>query len=147
MEKYDPKKSTGAFEYLNEYFFLSAEESSPDEAFDWIFMMHEEDWHLLTEAWQNRPPEWRESCAYILGEGLVEESLPLLRQALFDENFDVATQAACAIASQRLNLDEEAPAIPTLDDEIISQLRKLVTLADGKYMEEVIELLQIQVEE
>ncbi len=147
MEKYDPKKSTGAFKYLNEYFFLSIEESSPDTAFNWIFMMHEEDWHLLTEAWQNRPPKWRESCAYILGEGPVEKSLPLLRQALFDENSDVAIQTAYAMASQRLDVDEDAPVIPILDDEIISQLWKLVTLTDGKYMEEVIELLQMQVEE
>ncbi|WP_310425084.1 hypothetical protein [Chamaesiphon sp. VAR_48_metabat_135_sub] len=145
MEKYDPKKSTGAFEYLNEYFFLSAEESSPDGAFDWIFMMHDEDWHLLTEAWQNRPSNWRESYAYILGEGPVKKSFPLLRQALFDENFDVATQAACGFASQRLDRDEDAPEIPTLDNEIVSRLRELVVLSGGKYLEEVIVLLQTYV--
>lgn len=144
MENYDPKKSTGAFEYLNEYFFLPAEGNSPDGAFDWIWMMHDEDWYLLTEAWPNRPPEWRESCAYILGEGSVENSLPLLRQALFDENIDVALQAAVSIASQRLDRDEEDPEIPDLEDEIVSRLRDIVVIFGGKHMEEVIAFLEMQ---
>lgn len=101
-------------------------------------MMRDEDWQLLEQAWASRPPAWRESCADILGEGPVPESLPLLRKALFDDNLGVATQAACVFAGQPLDHGSQVE----LDDEIIIRLRELVASSESKHMEEVVEVLQ-----
>ncbi len=101
-------------------------------------MMHDDDWRLLEQAWHERPAVWRESCSYILGEGPVPESLPLLRKALFDDSLDVATQAACSFAGQRLNHNK----LVELDDQIVSRLRELVVQSEGRHMEEVVEVLQ-----
>ena len=151
MENDSQINNAQAFHALDQYFFLSVEESSPDAAFDWIYMMHDEDWHLLTEAWKVRPPEWRESCAYILGEGPTLEGFPLLRQALFDENLNVAVQAACAITSQRNYLNElvdmdefvNPDEFVDLDEEIVSRLENIVILSESEYMEDVIELIHL----
>jgi hypothetical protein len=44
---------------------------TPDEAFDWVFMLKPGDWPLLEDLWNARSPKWREGCAYILGSGPV----------------------------------------------------------------------------
>jgi hypothetical protein len=117
---------------------LSAEESSPDEAFDWIYMMTKQDWILLEAAWDHRPENWQESCAYILGFGPVPESLFLLEKALFSDSLDVALEAACSISQQRLENGEDV----FIDERIIKRLRCLVSATEGKHLEEVVQLLQ-----
>jgi hypothetical protein len=133
-----PEDEAEAFDWLDAYFAIPEEETSPDEAFDWIYMMHGRDWELLEEAWGTRPDRWRESCAYILGEGPVPESIPLLTTALFDKSEAVTVQAACSYAQQRLYHGAVVP----LDDRIVERLRAAVEKAGGKNVEEVVEVLQ-----
>src|SRR5689334_10928352 len=127
-----------AFNWLDAYFASAPDETSPDEAFDWIYMMHEKDWKLLEGAWENRSSDWRESCAYILGEGPVPESIPVLQKALFVESQAVALEAACSYSQQRLNHGEEV----AIDGKIVDKLRQMVEIEQGKHMEEVVKLLQ-----
>ncbi len=134
----DRAERTDAFDYLNEYFYLSVVESSPDGAIDYIFMMHEKDWELLEKAWKERPPEWRENCAYILGCGSIRDCMSmLLDKALFDENLDVAEQAVASIAGLLIEFDDEYDPPVCLDDEMVSQMRYILGMMDEKiYVEE-----------
>ena len=100
------------FEALDEYFWgvnNDPDSEAPDEAFDWIFMMKPEDWSLLQSAWQERPPGWRQECAYVLGHGPIKECRPFLEMAIFDLEFEVATQAAESLAG--LLLDSKTPNV------------------------------------
>jgi hypothetical protein len=40
-------------------------------------MMHDKDWELLEKAWKERPSDWREHCAYILGCGSLADCMPI----------------------------------------------------------------------
>jgi hypothetical protein len=117
---------------------LSPFESSPDEAMDYIFMMHKKDWELLEKAWKERPPEWRENCAYILGFGFMADCMPmLLDKALFDENFDVAEHAVASIAWQLIDFDDEYDPPVCFNDEIVARMRHILGMMDDKiYAEE-----------
>ncbi len=82
-----------AFKALDAHFWAVARHAqgeSPDEALDWVFMMHTDDWQLLHEAWPTRPPAWREECAYILGEAPFANARGLLELAIFDPDGSVA---------------------------------------------------------
>ncbi len=134
----DRADRTDAFDYLNEYFYRSSGESSPDGAIDYIFMMHEKDWELLEKAWKERPPEWRENCAYILGCGSITECMPMLLElALFDENIDVAKQAVASISGLLIEFDDEYDPPFRLDDEMVARMRYILGMMDEKiYVEE-----------
>lgn len=129
---------TAAFEWLDEFFAEEGAEEAPDEAFDWICMTTPADWVLLEQVWADRSPAWREACAYILGQGPMPESLPLLRRALFDVDLEVAREAARSLAQQRLSLGAEL----ALDDPVVSRLRELVEGSRDQHLEEVVAVLQ-----
>jgi hypothetical protein len=129
----DRADPSDAFDYLNEYFYLSSGESSPDGAIDYIFMMHEKDWELLENAWKESPPKWRENCAYILGCGSITECMPmLLESALFDENIDVAEQAVASITGLLIEFDDEYDLPVRLDDEMVARMRYILGMMDKK---------------
>jgi hypothetical protein len=112
---------------------------APDTAHDEIFMMHADDWTALEEAWPVRPAGWREECAYILEYGPPDHCLPLLERALFDQEGDVAVQAALSYASQIL----EHSRVSTVGPEVRARLRVLSAARDPRHMEELLELLHI----
>jgi hypothetical protein len=127
-----------AFTWLDEYFTLSWEDFSPDEALDWIYMMPDHDWILLEVAWHHRSSNWQESRVYILGQGPVPESLSLLQKALFSENLAVAIEAACWFSQQCLEHGEDV----SIDERMITRLRVLVDIAKTNHLEEVVHLLE-----
>ncbi|TWT85076.1 hypothetical protein CA13_65580 [Planctomycetes bacterium CA13] len=87
---------------------------TPDEAFDWVFMLTDDDWDLIDASWEQRSAASKEAIAYVVCEGPSRDSRRMLLRALRDPNSDVAGQAAESLASQR-ELDEYA--FPTLDFE------------------------------
>jgi hypothetical protein len=117
---------------------MVASADAPDEAFDWVFMLRAADWPLLESVWAERSAAWRESCAYIVGEGPVSPSQRLLRLALADADNAVAAQAAISLCAQVLKHPDEAP----FDRNMLPRLRELRRAnADGN-MEEVDEILR-----
>jgi hypothetical protein len=124
-----------AFRWLDANMIESVE--APDEAFDWVFMLRPEDWLLLEKIWPDRPPEWREACAYVV-EGPVMASQQLLRLALADPNDTVATQAAVSICSQVLDHPEKI----SFDLTLLPRLRELRARHPRRGMEEVEEVLR-----
>lgn len=123
-----------AFQALDDYFWSvsrDAENSAPDGAFDWICMMHEEDWALLRAAWPDRPSGWRAECAYVLGQGPYDECLPFLAEALFDGDIDVALEAASSYSALLL----ERESIPHLSLEAWLRLHALVDAAKSDVSE------------
>ena len=126
-----------SFAKLDRCFSEPIEESSPDEAFDVVFMMTPEDWEELSAAWSERPASWREYCAYVLGQGPPKECARLLQAAIFDEETEVAAEAACSLASLRLTYPERV----TLGEEELNRLREVVRLTGAKHMEIVLEVL------
>lgn len=129
----DRDDRTDAFDYLNEFFYLSPFESSPDGAMDYIFMMHEKDWELLEKAWKERPAEWRENCAYILGCGSIAECMSmLLDKALFDKNIDVVEQAVASIADLLSDFDDEYDPPVCLNYEMVARMRHILGMMDEK---------------
>ena len=131
-----------AFSFLDEYFSQvndDPESGSPDEAFDWIFMMEEDDWAALTMAWTVRPSGWRRECAYILGSGPVAKTLPFLATAVFDPDFDVAVEAALSYSNQVLESENTVSVTP----EILTRLRQLRDLLGVRKYDELEKLLAI----
>lgn len=125
-----------AFHWLDANMIASLE--APDEAFDWIFMLAEDDWRLFESIWSERPAEWREGCAYIVGAGPVAPSQRLLRLALADTNDRVATQAAVSLCAQMLEHPDEA----TIDATLLPRLNELRSRDPRRHMEEVDEILR-----
>jgi len=78
------------------------------------------------------------TCAYILGQGPVPESILLLQRALFSENPEVAVGAACSFSYQRLEHGEDV----SIDERIIKRLRFLLKTTGGINIEEVVRLLE-----
>ena len=66
------------------------------------------------------------------------ESIPLLQKALFNENLEVAVQAACSFSYQRLEHGEDV----SIDERIIKRLRFLLETTGGSNKEEVVRLLE-----
>jgi hypothetical protein len=143
MTDTDRSNRTDIFDELNEY--CCSDGSSPDGAFDCIFMLTEYEWTLLEQAWKENSPEWRENCAYILGHGSIAECMPMLLQdALFDENINVARQAASSIIGMLIarndDYDEEYDSPIYLDDEMVVKIRYLIGLME--YAKEDMEILK-----
>ena len=67
---------------------------TPDEGFDWVFLLTDHDWKLLDASWGARTPFAREAIAYVVCEGPAVQSRKILLRALRDPNSDVAVQAA-----------------------------------------------------
>ena len=95
---------------------------TPDEAFDWVFMLTEEDWQLLVSEWDQRTPHAREALAYIVCEGPSRESRDMLLRALRDNDVNVATQAAESLRSQRELDGEDFPPLDPESDELVASL-------------------------
>jgi hypothetical protein len=131
-----PPTGSEAFRWLDANMVASGE--APDEAFDWVFMLRADDWPLLESIWPKRSAEWREACAYIVGEGPVPSSQRLLRLALADANENVATQAAVSLCAQMLEHPDEAP----FDTALLPRLKELRTRDPRGHMEEVDEILR-----
>ena len=109
-----------AFQWLDQHVVDALE--APDEAFDWVFMLKERDWPLLEAVWRERPTEWREAYSYILCNGPVQESQRILRLALFDNDPNVAAEAAATLLGHHA-IDKNLPAFPLEVVERINQLR------------------------
>jgi hypothetical protein len=140
MADTDRAERTYIFDELNEYFYSDC--SCPDGAIDYIFMMNEKEWELLKKAWKDRPTEWRENCAYILGCGWIAGCMTMLLEvALFDENIDVVKQAVASIAGLLIDRDDEYDPPVYLNDEMVAQMRYIVELQD-KYIEQETEVLE-----
>jgi hypothetical protein len=112
---------------------------SPDEAFDWVFMMTDGDWVLLDQVWDSRPPLWREALAYIVVDGPVAESRCMLLRALRDPNDDVARQAAISLCHQYIEYPDLAIEIDTESSAI---MRDLIESGGAANMEPVPEFLE-----
>lgn len=131
-----PVTGSDAFKWLDAHMAESLE--SPDEAFDRVFMLREDDWPLLEAAWERRPPAWREGCAYVLGAGPVAPSQRLLRRALADPDAGVATQAAFSLCAQMLEEPDEAP----FDPAVLPRLREFQRANPHAKLDDVEELLR-----
>ncbi len=114
--------------------------TSPDEAFDLIFMMKEADWSALAAAWNDRAARWREGCVYILGHGPAHLCVPILERALFDEDRAVAAEAAIGYAE--LVLESGQPTRLSL--AVRQQLSELLRLSSGPHLEPLRTLLESQ---
>jgi hypothetical protein len=95
---------------------------TPDEAFDWVFMLTENDWRLRSANWDDLVPTAKEALAYIACEGPSKKSRDLLLRALRDKNTDVATQAAESLKSQQELEGEEFPPLDPESDRLIASL-------------------------
>ena len=76
---------------------------APDEHFDCIHMLSDNEWTTLEAELSTRPPSWRESLAYVLAEGPTDQALPLLSVLLRDGDANVAQQAALSLVDQAQN--------------------------------------------
>jgi len=95
---------------------------TPDEAFDWIFMLTDDDWRLLMAQWNEQTAHAKEALAYIVCEGPSRQSRDMLLQALRDSDTNVAMQAAESLNSQR-ELDGEAfPALDAESERLVASL-------------------------
>lgn len=133
----DPSLSgSDAFRWLDANMVPSLE--APDEAFDRVFMLQEEDWTLLEAVWPERPAVWREACAYIVGECPTPASQRLLRLALSDAENAVASQAAISLCAQLL----EQPGETHTDAGLLRRLRELRSANADDAMQEVDDFLR-----
>lgn len=80
---------------------------APDEAFDWVFMLKDSDWSLLEGLYNDKPPLWREACAYIFVNGPIKESKNILVKALSDSHRSVREQASETICFQLREYPDE----------------------------------------
>jgi hypothetical protein len=95
---------------------------APDEAFDWIHMLTEQDWRLLISRWDDFTAHQREALAYIACEGPSQQSREMLLLALRDKNPDVAVQAAESLSSQREHDGMEFPQLDLESERLIAAL-------------------------
>lgn len=84
-----------AFHWLAENMADASE--CPDEAFDWVHMLHPADWAELARIYPDKPAAWREAWAYVVSQGPVSEALSVLGAALRDAEPDVSLQAALSV--------------------------------------------------
>ena len=128
MSKPDPSGSE-AFRWLDVHMIESLE--APDEAFDWVYMLRPEDWPLFEKVWDERPPRWREALVYVLVDGPVSESQPLLRRALADLDYDVAAQAAISLCHQMIEYPDQCP----FEEALLPGLREIRRANSGDMTE------------
>jgi hypothetical protein len=124
------------FSALDAYFHSGVD--APDEAFDLIFCLDAGDWVALRTVWSERPVGWRRECAYVVGHGPARECLPLLERMMFDEDADVALEAAASLAAQRLDTAESAMA-----DDVQRRFTALATRPEAKAIPEVQRFLRL----
>ena len=98
---------------------------TPDEAFDWVYMLKESDWELIVATWDSRSEFCREALAYIVCEGPPIQSRNMLLRALDDTNADVAAQAAESLKSQKELFGDD---FPKLDN---ATMKRVLELADS----------------
>jgi len=130
-----------AFAALDAYFWAvdaDPQAHAPDSAHDNIFMMHDDDWTSLDQAWEHRPAGWREECAYVLGYGRPDHCLPRLCRALFDDAFSVSIEAACSFSAQVLTHRLHSSVAP----EVEERLAHLLKAAGDRHVEEVRQLIE-----
>lgn len=101
--------------------------------------MTADDWELLKGIWAERPPEWRASCAVIVGHFATPSSRTVLLLALADPNEMVATEAAIALCGQML----EHPEFVAIDDKLLKRLRELKLRDQNNIMFEVDDILRL----
>jgi hypothetical protein len=130
-----------AFDGIDEYCSQFAEDPgySPDEAHDYIFMMHADDWGALDRAWPERPPAWRVGCGYVLSYGPPGECLPRLIRGMNDTDAAVAKEAALGYAIQILEHEQLA----NVTEAIQERLAAIVAASVERDVDEVERLLQI----
>ena len=97
---------------------------TPDEAFDWVFMLTDDDWQLLNAHWDDRTPHGREALAYIVCEGPSRQCRDMLLRALRDKDANVALQAAESLISQRELDGEGFPPLDSESDQLVESLRE-----------------------
>ncbi|MDV6030211.1 MAG: hypothetical protein F9B45_08905 [Phycisphaera sp. RhM] len=95
---------------------------TPDEAFDWVFMLTDYDWDLIDATWDQRSTQSKEAFAYVVCEGPSRNSRRMLLRALRDTDSDVAEQAAESLNSQR---ELDGSDFPVLDDDSEQLIAKL----------------------
>lgn len=95
---------------------------TPDEAFDWVFMLTDEDWQLIITRWNELTVHAREALAYIVCEGPARPSREMLLRALRDPDTNVATQAAESLSSQRELYGEEFPSLDIDSQRLVASL-------------------------
>lgn len=95
---------------------------TPDDAFDWVFMLTEDDWQLLMTRWNEFSVDAKEALAYIVCEGPPLPSREMLLRALRDTNTDVATQAAESLHSQRELYPEEFLPLDLEAERLVASL-------------------------
>src|SRR5215475_2202245 len=110
---------SGAFRRLD--VFMSEPADDCIEALECIPSLTANDWQLIETIWTERSPEWRASCAVVVGHFATPSSRAVLRLALADTNDLVATEAAIAICGQILR----HPDFVTVDRGLVQRLRKL----------------------
>jgi hypothetical protein len=120
----DSHGSWGALEEFCRECSLDEERWSPDTSFDLVFMLDAGDWQRLAEITPTRPREWRERCAYVLGEGPADGAA-VVRELVLDGDHDVAVEAADSLC----NLAAEYPEDVTIDEAITP---RLLSLASGE---------------
>jgi hypothetical protein len=123
--------ASDAFHWLDRHMIESAD--TPDEAFDWVYVIHNQDWPLFEDVWKRRPDEWREAFVYLLCNGPVRESQRILRLGLFDSNLKVSAEAACTICRHF----EIEPECVVLDSAVIERLKNVFEENKGRHMEQV----------
>ncbi|PQO34611.1 hypothetical protein DTL21_13960 [Bremerella cremea] len=92
---------------------------TPDEAFDWVFMLTDNDWQLLVAHWDERAVHAKEALAYIVCEGPSRQSRDMLLRALRDQDRHVVAQAAESLKSQRELDGEDFLPLDVQSDELI----------------------------
>jgi hypothetical protein len=118
-----------AFRWLDAHMIESLD--APDEAFDQVYMLRPEDWPLFERVWAERPPRWREALVYVLVDGPVSESQPLLRRALADLDHDVAAQAAISFCHQMIEYPDRCP----FEEALLPRLKEIRKAVSGDMTE------------
>ena len=95
---------------------------TPDEGFDWIFMLTDSDWELLDASWESRTAPARESIAYIVSDGPAVQSRSILLRALRDSNPAVAGQAAESLRCQRVLAPDSFPPLDAESADMVESL-------------------------
>lgn len=130
-----PSVRQDGFDWLDKHLIESLQ--TPDEAFDWVFMMSDGEWIMLESVWDERQAEWREALAYLVCDGPIRQSQSILRRALFDPNLRVAAEAACSLCNHR----GIEPDLVDFNPTIVARLKVVFDQNGGKNMETVAAVL------
>jgi hypothetical protein len=95
---------------------------TPDEGFDWIFMLKNDDWQRLCIHWNQLSVDAKVAIAYIVCYGPAIQSREMVLQALHDENAIVARQSAESLNNQRKLYGEDFPPLDSESEQLIALL-------------------------